>query len=330
MNKDAQKIIEKAKRREKAGRNSREVGFQANMELLFLMMKEHLKAHPGQMLPMQIDNEAEGALYLDVQEKLDLPPDACAVFITPSALRSIRRSIKDSTGFMEETESGKNVYSTLIANPDDQTRMMQAYTPGAVSVGIDVYEDGRLLAEYNYKNVEECLDDLSNVTWTFFSPSREEWTEGRIALYTENWFAKSVDNPNLKDLFVRPKYSYLHNPELLDLTPLSAVFSLLRVTIPKMYDSLEKAIENTNELNLDMNLDYPVVTESGVLGRDPDQCRALMGRIEIEMDMSLDEVEELEGVEFSMPWDPLVEYKAAFEKTAKNIFETISGVSYPE
>lgn len=329
MQKDLQEIMDRAERRKKAGRNPVEVEFQLNMEIMFLLMKTPVLEHPGQLLPMQIDNEEEWNCYFEALEALDLPPDASGIFITPTAFRVIGDIMEASIGFSVEMDSEKNIYSVLVANPHDQTRMMQAYIPGAESVGIDVYQDGGLLADYNYKKVDECMEDLSRVAWTFFSPAGKEWPEERIRRYTENWASKILENPDMRNPAVHAEYSYLHTPGLLGMTILEAMFSSLRAAVPNLYSSLEKAVEVANEINLDIDPDHPVVTESGVLEGDPGQCRDLLDRIELEMDMGLDALMVLEGIEFSMPFHPRSEYRTVFDKTAREIFHAISSVSYP-
>ncbi|MGD9161024.1 MAG: hypothetical protein PVG39_21580, partial [Desulfobacteraceae bacterium] len=60
-------------------------------------------------------------------------------------------------------------------------------------------------------------------------------------------------------------FSYIHHPELINLTPLDAVFKLIQATVPKEYDTLERAIETTNDINKDMDLGDPIITEDGIL-----------------------------------------------------------------
>ena len=51
-----------------------------------------------------------------------------------------------------------------------------------------------------YNTVEECLDELSNVAWTYFRP-KGEWGKDQIIKYTENWYGKSVygvEGPDVK------------------------------------------------------------------------------------------------------------------------------------
>ncbi len=75
IQKSAKAIFRKAEDREKAGGDYFETGWQATLELMLLMMEEQIVENPGQLLPMQINDDDEWNFYLDVMEKLDLPPD---------------------------------------------------------------------------------------------------------------------------------------------------------------------------------------------------------------------------------------------------------------
>ncbi|MCP4694397.1 MAG: hypothetical protein GY859_40580 [Desulfobacterales bacterium] len=329
MDVEIKEFFEGVEKRKKARRNSEEADYQAILEMMFVMMKDHLLINPGRMLPMQIDNDAEWDCFLEAEATLDLPPDVSAVFISPSALRTIRGLLAEGTGLKIDTGPGDRIYSVIAADPDDPARIMQAYIPGARSVGIDVYDDGKLLAEYNYNDVDACMGELSHVVWTFLNSAGEEWTEARIIRYTENFFTKSQAHPNRRRLPVHSEYSYFHNPGMLNLSPRDALFSVLRATVPDACGSLEEAVKSTNEINHDLDFGDPPVTEAGILNGDPGQCRALLGRIQLEMDMSMDLFEELENFEFSRSDALGAGYKAAFDDAAKEIFETISGVAHP-
>ncbi len=93
-----------------------------------------------------------------------------------------------------------------------------------------------------------------------------DWSKDQIIRYTENWYGKSVYGVEGPDVKFHAEYSYVHHPELIDLTPLNAVFKLIQATVPKEYDTLERAIEITNDINRDMDLGEPVVTEDGIIG----------------------------------------------------------------
>jgi hypothetical protein len=83
-------IFKKAENREKAGGDHFEAGWQATLELMLLMMEQQVLENPGRLLPMQTSGDDEWDFYLDVMEKLDLPPDTGAVLITPSVFKEMK------------------------------------------------------------------------------------------------------------------------------------------------------------------------------------------------------------------------------------------------
>jgi hypothetical protein len=248
---------------------------------------------------------------------------------TPSALKTIPALESKDLEMTEIAPWERNAYSIIISDSSDHSKIMQVSLPGIESVGIDVFEDGKHFANYTYHTVEECLDDLSKVTWTFFS-HRGEWRGEQITRYTENWYSKSLDGLNMNDVMFHTEFSYVHHPELLNLKPLESIFKLIQATIPKEYDSLEKAIEITNDLNRDMNLGYAVVTERGILQGNPAECQALIGRIAVEMDMNLEALDLLEGVKMPNRSGKGPEYNRTFDKTARMIYKAVTGRSCPE
>ena len=204
----ASAIFKKAEEREKAGCDSFEAGWQAALEIMLLMMKKHLLENPGQLLPMQISGEEEWEFYLDVQERLDLPPNVCAILITPSAFKDM--PLQDLSGIESIGSSPweRNAYSIILSDCRDHTVIMQVSLPGLETIGIDVFEDGRHFADYRYNTIEACLNDLAKFIWIHFNPEGE-WTEELIIRYTENWFAKTLET-DLENAVVHEENSYVH------------------------------------------------------------------------------------------------------------------------
>jgi len=330
-------IYSKVYARIKSGQDPLLAEWQATLEIYLFMVQEHQFENPGQLLPMQIDGQDEWDFYLDSQEKLDLPPETCAVLVTPSAFKSIsiskskalntaksRRLNKTGTAAWE-----RNAYWILISDCHDHKKIIQVALPGIKSVGIDVLEDGQHFADYTYNTIEDCLNDLSNVTWIFFRP-RGQWSKDQIIRYTENWHGKSIYGLNMEDVMFHTEFSYIHHPELLKMTPLESVFKVIQATIPREYDSLKKAIEITNDLNRDMNLGEAIVTKKGILQDNLAQCKALIGRIAVEIDMNLDRLEDLEGVKMPERGLKNTEYNRFFDETAKRTYEEITGRKCPK
>jgi len=223
----------------------------------------------------------------------------------------------------------RNTYWILISDFPDQKKIMQTSLPGLQSVGIDVFENGKMIGNYTYYTIEECLDDVSNVTWIFFSP-KGHWEKEKIIHYTEIWYGKSIFGLNMTQIAFHNEFSYVHHPELIDMTPLQTTFRIIQETVPKGYESLEKAIEITNDLNRDMNLGEPVVTKNGILADKLTECRALLGRIAVEIDMHLDRLEDLEGVKMPDRGIKYPKYNQIFNETAKKIYRRITGRKCPK
>jgi len=140
---------------------------------------------------MQTSGDDEWDFYLDVMEKLDLPPDTGAVLITPSAFKEMK--IPGSQNF-EDSELApwnRNAYSVIISDLQDHNVILQASSLGLEFAGIEIFEEGKHFADYMYNTVEECLDELSKVTWTYFQP-KGSWGKQQIIQYTENWYGKRV------------------------------------------------------------------------------------------------------------------------------------------
>jgi hypothetical protein len=322
-------IFKKAEDRQKAGGDYFESGWQAILELMLLMMEEQLLESPGQLLPMQISDDDEWDFYLDVMEKLDLPPDTGAVLVTPSAFKEMKLPEFSEFEDSEIAPWKRNAYSLIISHLRDHTLILQASLPGIEFAGIDIFEDGKHFADYMYNTVEECLDELSKVTWTYFRP-KGDWSKDQIIRYTENWYGKSLYGVEGPDVKFHIEYSYVHNPELIDLTPLHAVFKLIKATVPKEYETLERAIEITNDLSRDMDLGEPVVTKAGILRDEQAQCQALINRITVEIDTNLEMLSYQKGVKMPDRNIRNPDYNQVFDETARNIYEVITGRSCPE
>jgi len=320
-------IYHKAEVREKAGRDPLNARWQATLEIMLLMMEKHVIEQPGELLTMQIDDD-EWEFYLNIKEKLDLPPETCAVLVTPSAFKNIPAVENEGFEYSGPTPWEREAYSLVISDLKDHKTIMQAALPGVEHAGIDVFEDGNLLAEYSYNTIEECINDLSKITWIHFNPEGR-WTDELINRYTENWYVKGLEI-GMENTMVHKEFSYLHHPELLNLTPLESVFRAMGEVISKGYENIQEMINTTNDMNRDFDFDKPVITKEGVLQDKKPECRALLDQIELDMDLSLEGLKHLEGVKFSQQDRKHPEYKQFFNETEIKIYEVITGRSYPK
>jgi hypothetical protein len=130
LEKSARAIFKKAEDREKEGKDHLEAGWQAMLELTLLMMKQHLIENPGQLLPMQTSGDDEWVFYLDVMEKLDLPPDTGAVLVSPSAFKDMKLPGLSEFEDSEMAAWKRNAYSLIISHLRDHTIILQASLAG--------------------------------------------------------------------------------------------------------------------------------------------------------------------------------------------------------
>jgi hypothetical protein len=74
----------------------------------------------------------------------------------------------------------------------------------------------------------------------------------------------------------------------------------------------------------------PMITREGILKGNEPECRALLGRIAVEMDQHMETFDYLEGVAFS-PLDVDKEhYRQLFDETAKKVYVAITGRACPD
>jgi len=79
-----------------------------------------------------------------------------------------------------------------------------------------------------------------------------------------------------------------------------------------------------------MDLGEPVVTKAGIMGDDQAQCQALLNRITVEIDMTMDMLSYQKGVKMPGRNIKNPDYNRVFDETARRIYEAITGRRCPE
>jgi len=320
-------IFEKATRREEAGKDSFDAGWQAALETMLLITEKRTVEQPGQLVPMQIDNEDEWEFYINIKTKLDLPPETCAILITPSAFKSIPEINGLDTEFSGPKAWERNAYAVIVSDLKEHERILQASLPGIKHYGIDVFDDGNHLVDYSYNTVEECIGDLTKMAWMHFNPGAN-WTDESIIRYTENWCAKILD-VDLQQAGIHKEYSYLHRPGLLNLTPFQAVFRAAAEVIPKGIKDVNELVDTANTSNRDFNLGNPYITVEAVLKNKKTDCRILLERIQTEIDLFFEELVCVEDINFPLENRRSSEYRTLFDQTSERIYQAVVGRPYP-
>ena len=134
----------------------------------------------------------------------------------------------------------------------------------------------------------------------------------------------------MESSLVHEEFSYLHHPELVNLTPLESVFRAIGEVVPKEYENIQEMIKTTNDMNQDFGFDKPDITKEGILQDKIPECRGLLDRIELDMDMALDGLQHYKGVKFSQNDRKAPEYEQFFDETEMKIYEVMIGRPYPK
>lgn len=328
IKKRIKKIVDREGQRKSQGADSFDAMWQAVLEMILLLFEERFHKYPGQIIPAQIDNNEEWEFYINAFLKIDLPPDVCVALITPSWSKNMLAPDMPELKTKSSSAWERKAYSMYISHCFDRRRSIQVSLPGLESIGIDVYEDGKHFADYTYNSIDKCLNDLSNVIWTFFKPHGKV-TEAQIIQYTENWFGKVLHTFSIESVPVHTEYSYVHNPKLIGLSPMEAALRAVAAVIISEHPDIEEAVKSTNEINGDMGFDDPEVTVEGLLNDNLAECQAFFDRITGAIDMYLDALDSVEGVSLTWRIWKNMEYKNAFIETARRAYSSITGKSCP-
>ncbi len=125
---------------------------------------------PGRIVTFQHITPEEQTFFQDTAASVRVPDTACAVFIPPSV---VQQAMWPDAGAQREKPPSE-LYGIA---PD--AGAIAAQRCGSLSVvvnalftfpplapGVDVYEQGRLLAGYTYNDHQECADGLSGILAT--------------------------------------------------------------------------------------------------------------------------------------------------------------------
>ena len=107
--------------------------------------------------------------------------------------------------------------------------------------GVDIFQDGRFLGQFDYDTNEICISELAKVVRAH-AWGREKWQRNDYISYTLNWFEKTVYLEKA-DVTVDRNFSFFHSPTLIRTNRVDALFQLL-------YGVLNKRIREKDPLEL--------------------------------------------------------------------------------
>ncbi|MCU0561901.1 MAG: hypothetical protein MUD16_17140 [Desulfobacterales bacterium] len=164
--------LDQAKAREqqrlKAGADATVAGWQCFLEGVLIRLEVYL--HPGRLVTFQSLTPDERRFFEELAQPLDLPPDACAVFIPPSVLQAMLFA-PESGPAPARIPSDAGI--VLVSRCRDYVLILNTlFAMPPYAAGIDVYEEGRLLAGYSYRTIDECRTNLPRVIRTYFKTGK--------------------------------------------------------------------------------------------------------------------------------------------------------------
>ena len=155
-------------RRVQAGADPAVAGWQRFLEGMLIRLEDYLR--PGSLVTFQSLAPDEKVFFEKLSKAVAIPPNVSAVFIPPSVRQ----------GMMFNPDSGPaparipNDSGILLAirQRDYAIVLNTFFALPPFAAGIDVYEEGRLLAGYSYATVSECRDNLARIINTYLKPRK--------------------------------------------------------------------------------------------------------------------------------------------------------------
>ena len=245
------------------GREPVMASWEGALESTLTAMSTYLMA--GSVVTVEDLSEADANLFQALHLSLDLSPFVVAVFLPPAVTRSF--SSREIPERLQRVAPGSPSAMVLLSRVGDFSRIVAAeISAEAHKPGIDIFEGGGLLGSFDYRTPEACIRGLSRVVWVHLK-ARESWRSEQIVGYTEGWFGRCAAN-RIIDLPVNPQYSYIHHPELLQLTLVQAIFRLVRAALFGLLDDPERVIRSASREAL-------AVTREALVRRQPEALAAL-------------------------------------------------------
>lgn len=154
-------------RRLQAGADPRVANWQCDLEQQLIRLEPYLVA--GRIVTFARIAPEETEFFEELAATVRVPERVCAVFVPPSV---VQRAMGSGSSASFEGEHG--LYSiapdagALVAARCGRlspiVNALFAFPP--LTPGIDVYEDGRLLAGYTFDTPQACMDGLSDTLFT--------------------------------------------------------------------------------------------------------------------------------------------------------------------
>jgi len=134
-------------------------------------LEPYLKA--GRIVTFQNIAPEEKAFFEEMVGIIRVPEAVCAVFIPPSIVQQAmwpgagERQSDETTGLYSISPDAGAVAAQRCGSSSTIVNALFAFPP--LTPGVDVYEEGRLLAGYTFKDHRECANGLSDILNTYLT-----------------------------------------------------------------------------------------------------------------------------------------------------------------
>jgi hypothetical protein len=150
-----------------AGADPLVAGWQCFLEEMLIQIEPYFQ--PGRMITFRNLLPVESDMFQRLSNAGELPQAVCTVYIPPSVLKTMtveNHKAVDQDGPMNmgiASDSGI-VLASRCSDYDVIINALLAHAP--YHPGIDVYEEGQLLAGYTYQDLTECEREIAAVMHT--------------------------------------------------------------------------------------------------------------------------------------------------------------------
>ena len=133
-------------------------GWQAFLTTMLSKMKSFLK--PGTLITFQNLTAHEISFFRRLREAVTVQQSTVAFYLPPSVRHTMMGGERDQFEEDRQVDSG----ALIACHPDDYTIIVNVlfalppYTPA-----VDVYEDGQLLAGYQFVDTDACVAELGAI-----------------------------------------------------------------------------------------------------------------------------------------------------------------------
>lgn len=147
---------------EKAGRVS--AGW--HRLLAEMMGRYDLYLIAGRLVTFQQLEADEKTLFESLHSRLSIPEHCAAIYVPPSVVKNMMAAHPDGAAHVQPTKPSDAGALLVSRKSDFQVIVNAVLGLPPFMPAVDVYENGRMIAGYVYKTIEECVTELGGVMAT--------------------------------------------------------------------------------------------------------------------------------------------------------------------